>query len=170
MKLPSPANRSLHALSEFWKARNHRERVMLSAAVAAVTLSLLYALLIDPAMAGRRQLDNDLPVLRQQVAQLQAMSKQAADLASKPVPAIAAMSREMITSALARKSLKLQSLLLTGDYAKVQLADVSFANTLSWLDEMQRTALLFVVDANIVALNQPDRVDVTLTLRQTGNE
>jgi general secretion pathway protein M len=59
---------------------------------------------------------------------------------------------------------------LTGDYAKVQLAAVSFASMLAWLDEMQRTAMLAVVDANIVALTQADLVDATLTLRQARNE
>ena len=170
MNLPSPAHRLMHTMSGFWNARNQRERVMLSAAFVAVALSLFYALLIEPAVAGRKHLSKDLPLLRQQVAQLQAMTKQAAAYSGKPVPSVSSVSREMITAGLASKSLKLQSLLLTGDYAKVQLADVSFANTLSWLNEVQSTALLFVVDANVIALNQPDRVDVTLTLRQTGNE
>jgi hypothetical protein len=35
---------------------------------------------------------------------------------------------------------------------------------------MQKTALLSVVDADIVALNQPDLVDATFTLRQASNE
>ena len=58
----------------------------------------------------------------------------------------------------------------TGDYAKVEIAPVSFAGTLSWLDDMQKTALLYVVDAEIVALAQTDMVDATLTLRQARND
>ncbi len=60
--------------------------------------------------------------------------------------------------------------MLTGDFAKVQLASVSFAGTLNWLDDMQKTALLSVVDASIVALAQPDMVNATFTLRQQRNE
>jgi type II secretory pathway component PulM len=36
---------------------------------------------------------------------------------------------------------------------------------MNWLVEMQKTALLSVVDANIVALAQPDMVNATFTLR-----
>jgi general secretion pathway protein M len=158
------------SFSEFWAVRDVRERTMLSAALVAVILGLIYALLVDPALTGRKQLNKDLPLLRQQVAQLQALSKEATALAGKPATAVAAITRDMIETTLARKGLKLQSLLLTGDYAKVQLAAASFAGTLSWLDEMQKTALLSVVDANIAALNQPDLVDATLTLRQARNE
>jgi general secretion pathway protein M len=59
--------------------------------------------------------------------------------------------------------------MLTGDFAKVQLTAASFAATLNWLDDMQKTALLSVVDANIVALDKPDMVNATFTLRQPGN-
>jgi len=158
------------SFTEFWAVRDARERAMLYAAFVAVMLGLIYALLIGPALTGRKQLNKDLPLLRQQVAKMQALSKEAAALTGKPATTVAAITREKIETSLARKGLKLQSLLLTGDYAKVQLAAVSFAGTLSWLDDMQKTALLSVVDANIVALNQPDLVDVTLTLRQARNE
>ena len=155
---------------EFWRRRDTRERAILTAATVAMAFALAYALLIAPALAGRKQMSKDLPLLRQQVAQMQAWSKQAESLSGKPVATVTAMNRENIESSLSRNGLKLKSLLLTGDYAKVQLGSVPFSGTLSWLEEMQKTALLFVVDASIVALDQPDRVDVTLTLRQTRNE
>ena len=155
---------------EFWAARDARERAMLSAAFVAVMLGLIYALLVEPALTGRKRLYNELPLLRQQVAQMQALTKQAAALSGKPAATAAAISREQIEASLARKSLKLQSLLLTGDNVKVQLAAASFSGTLSWLDEMQKTAQLSVLEANIVALDQPDRVNAAFTLRQARNE
>jgi general secretion pathway protein M len=109
-------------------------------------------------------------VLRQQVAQMQALSKEAAALSGKSAAPLIAMSKENIEAALARNGLKPQSVMLTGDFAKVQLAAVSFAGTLNWLDDMQKTALLSVVDANIVALAQPDMVNATFTLRQPGKD
>lgn len=158
------------SFSEFWAVRDARERALLTAAIAAAMLGLIYVLLVDPALTGRNKLNRDLPLLRQQVAQMQALSKKAAALAGKPAATVAAITREQIETSLVRKGLKLQSLLLTGDYAKVQLASVSFAGTLSWLDEMQKSTLLSVVDANIVAQNQPDLVNATFTLRQAGND
>ena len=170
MNLTGLLDRSRQSFSEFWAMRDARERAMISAGAMAVVLGLIYLLLIAPALTGRERLNQNLPLLRQQVAQLQALSKEAAVLSAMPAPAVAPISREIIQTALARNGLKPQSLLMTGDHAKVQLAAVSFASTLAWLDEMQKTAMLSVVDANIVALTQADLVDVTLTLRQARNE
>ena len=170
MNLTHLLNQSRQSFSEFWAARDARERVMLMVATTVVALALIYATMIDPALTGREQLSKNMPVLRQQVAQLQALSKEAVMFSGRSPPSVAAISKESIESALARKGLKPQSVMLTGDLAKVQLVAVSFAGTLGWLDDMQKTALLSVVDANIVALAQADIVDATLTLRQQRNE
>jgi general secretion pathway protein M len=170
MNLTGLMDRSRLSFSDFWTARDARERAMLSAAAMVVVLGLTYLLLIEPALAGRKKIINDLPHLRQQVAQLQALTKEAKVLSAMPAPAVAAISKQMIEDALSRNGMKPKSVILTGDYAKVQLAAVSFASMLAWLDEMQRTAMLAVVDANIVALTQADLVDATLTLRQARNE
>ena len=166
MNLTSLLNQSSQSLAEFWMARNARERVILAAAAGAAALGLFHALLIDPALTGRDQLHKTLPELRQQAAQLQVLSKEAAALSGKSAAPVTAISGESIKTALVRKGLKPQSVLLTGDLAKVQLTGVSFAGTLEWLDDMQKTARISVVDANIVALAQPDMVNATFTLRQ----
>ena len=170
MNPASLLNQSRQSLSEFWMARDARERAILAAAATAAALGLFYALLIDPALTGRSQLNKNLPELRQQVALLQALSKEAAALSGKAASPAPTLSQESIKTALAGKGLKPQSVTLSGDLAKVQLASASFAGMLAWLDDMQKTARLSVVDANIVALPQPDMVNVTLTLRQSGNE
>lgn len=170
MNLTGLLNQSRQSFSEFWAARDARERAMLAAATVVMALGLIFALLISPALTGREQLSKNMPVLRQQVAQLQALSKQAAALSGKSAPPVTAVSKESIEVALARKGLKPQSVMLTGGLARVQLDSVSFAGTLDWLDEMQKTARLSVVDANIVALAQPDMVNATLTLQQARNE
>jgi general secretion pathway protein M len=171
MNLKVLLGQSRLSFAEFWGARDARERAMLSVAALVVTLGLSYALLIDPALSGRERLNKNLPVLRMQVAQMQAMAKQAAAAtAGRSAAPMPAMSRQNIEAALARNGLKPQSVMLTGDYAKVQLASVSFSGTLNWLDDMQKTTLLSVADANIVALAQPDMVNATFTLHQQRNE
>ncbi len=170
MNLTSLLNQFRQSLSGFWLVRDARERAMLAIAVAVAALGIFYALLIDPALTGRDQLHKYLPELRRQVAQLQVLSEEAAAFSGKDAPPVAAIAEESIKSTLARKGLKPQSVVLSGDLAKVQLAVVSFADTLEWLDDMQKTAGLSVVDAKIVALAQPDMVNVTLTLRQQRNE
>lgn len=158
------------SLAEFWTARDERERTMLAAAVAVIALALIHILLVEPALSGRERLNRNLPALRQQVAQLQALAKEAAALSGKPAPAMSAVTREGIEAALARKGLKPQNVMLSGDLVQVKLASASFSGTMGWLEDMQKTALLSVADANIVALPQPDLVDATLTLRQPKNE
>ena len=170
MNLADLLNRSSLSFSEFWAARDARERAMLAAAALVVTFGLAYAVLIDPALTGRERLNRSQPVLRQQVAQLQALAKQAALLSEKPVAPPISMSRENIEAALARNGLKAQNVMLSGDFAKVQLSAVSFASTLYWLEDMQKTARLSATDANIVALDKPDMVNATFTLRQPAHE
>ena len=170
MNLADLLSRYRLTFTEFWSARNARERTMLAVAALVVTFGLAYAVLIGPALSGREQLNKNLPVLRRQVAQMRALSNQAALLALKPAVPPVAMSRESVEAALARNGLKAQNVLLNGDFAKVQLSSVSFANLLYWLDDMQKTSRLSVTDANIVALAQPDTVNATITLHQPGTD
>lgn len=175
MNLSRLLDQSLQSFYEFWAARNMRERAMLSVAAGVVIFAVFYLLLIAPALSGRSQLNKNLPELRQQAARMQALATEAATLAEKntvagnpgwaggaaPPP----MSAENIAALLARNGLKAQSVMLGSDSAKVQLASVSFAGTLNWLDDMQKSMQLFVTEANIVALVQPDMVNATFTLR-----
>jgi general secretion pathway protein M len=156
---------------EFWAARNARERGMLALGMALVGLTLLYLLLIDPAVSGREQLHKTVPVLRQQVAQMQEMSQQAGEATpEQPPSAVMPATRESVEASLLRKGLKPQNLEVSGSIARVQLPDAPFSGLVAWLDEMQKTALLTVTDANIVAQAQPDLVDATLTLQQRKSE
>lgn len=157
------------ASSAFWLERNARERSLLILAVSVLTLGLLYAVFIDPALQGRAQLEKNLPLLRQQAAELQALSKEMSGLTAQAA-SVAPMSRESIDAGLTRKGLKAQSVTLSADFAKVQLAAVPFASLLRWLDEAQKVERLMVLDANISALEPPGSVNAVLTLRQQKAE
>lgn len=170
MKTPGMLTHYRLSILQFWNQRDERERKTLARGAVFVTLVLVYLLLIDPAFSGRAKLKHDLPELRQQVAQMQALSRQAAALSDKPAPVLETVSRDKIDVALARHSLKAQSVLLTGEYVKVQLAAAPFSATLTWLDELQKSLRLSVVDAEFSALDKPDLVDAKLTLRQARNE
>jgi general secretion pathway protein M len=159
------------SFSTFWNARNKRERNMLAIAAAVVVLGLLYALLIDPALSGRQALERKLPTLRQQSAEVQALAREAsssgvAARANANTPPPPPITRERLEASLSEKGLKAQSLSVTGELARVQLAGVSFASTVEWLTELQRTSSVGVVDAVVEAQAQPDTVNATLSLRQ----
>lgn len=158
------------SFAAFWRERNARERAMLMLAAAVVALALIYAVLLAPAVSGRAQLEKNLPALREQAAEMRALAQQAAQFANRSAAPRPALTRESVEAALARRALKAQNLVVSGDMVKLQLAAVSFAATLDWLDEMQKTAGLTIVDTNIVAQPQPDTVNATLTLRQQRSE
>ena len=158
------------SISEFLAARTARTRALLAVAAIAGSLSLVYGAMIDPALTGRESLYKELPVLRQQALQMQLLSKESAALSAPPAVMLIAMSKEAIETDLARNGLQATSVMLTGNYAKVQFAAASFGSVLNWLDEWQKSARVSVVDADIVALAQPDTVNATFTLQQPGNE
>lgn len=158
------------SLAAFWQQRDARERGMLTLAAAVIGLALIYVVLIGPAMSGRAQLDKSLPPLRLQAAEMQLLAKQATQFVKVGATPALPVSRESIEAALARKGLKAQNIVLSGDMIKVQLASASFAAALDWLDDMQKNARLTVVETSFTALAPVDTVNATLTLRQQKNE
>lgn len=170
MTLPPMLMRINLAIAEFWQARNERERKQLALALAVALFALVYMVLIEPAYLGRQQMKKNLPALRQQAAELQALSKDAAAMANVTVPMAPDMTREGVEAAIARAGMSPQNVAVTGNLAKVQLSSVSFAAMVTWLDEMQKSSRISVLDANITAQAQRDTVNATLTLRQQKSE
>src|SRR5437868_2676267 len=80
------------------------------------------------------------------------------------------ISKESIEADLTRRGLKAESVNVTGEIARLQLSNASFAALIGWLDEIQKSALVSVMEVNIIALPQPDAVNATLTLRQQKGE
>lgn len=153
-------------LAVLWLARTEQERKFLAVGAAVAALALVYALFIGPALAGRAQLTKDLPQLRQQAAQLRAMALEAAELAGQPVLQVTPMTRESLSASLAARSINPQSLAMTGEYARLQLTGVSFANLVSWLDAQRREHRIALQDAAFTAQSPAGQVDATLTLHQ----
>ena len=159
-----------HDFSTFWSARTAQERKMLSAAIVVIVLAGIYALLIEPAWTGRHQLSKELPVLRQQVAQLQALKIEATTLANKPAVLLPTITQESLDNSLANKGLKPQELNLFGDRVQVSFSSASFTSTLGWLADIQNDLLLVVIESDIKALKQPNMIDASITLHQQRNE
>jgi general secretion pathway protein M len=149
-----------------WMARTEQERKFLSVGGAVVALALVYAIFIDPALSGSAQLRKDLPRLRQETAQLQALALEAGELARQPVLSPTPMTRETLSAGLLARGMTPTSLTMTGDYAKLQFSGVSFANLVSWLDAQRREGKVLVQDAQFGAQSPAGNVDATLTLRQ----
>jgi general secretion pathway protein M len=161
-------NQLKEQLSLAWLARTEQERRFLSVGAGVVLLALLYIIFLAPALNGRVQLNKDLPRLRQDAAQMQALGAEAAQLAHQPVVQLVPMSKETLTASLAARSIVPVNLAMTGDFAKLQVKDASFANLVTWLDAQRRESRISVQDASVTAVNELGQVDAVLTLRQAN--
>jgi general secretion pathway protein M len=153
-------------LAAFWQERDERERKILAGGGAFALVALIYLLFINPALSGRAQLEKSLPQLRQQAAELQALSRQASELNAAAATPAAPVTKESVEADLARRSIKAQSLLVSGDMIKLQVQGASFAALTGWLDDMQRTARTTLTEGSFEAQSAIDTVNASLTLRQ----
>ena len=153
----------------YWIARTEQERKFLVVGGLVALLALFYLILLEPALEGREQLRRALPELRQQAAQLEALAGEARAVASEPAPAVTPVTNESLGASMAARGLKPTSLSVSGEYTKVQLNNVSFANLMAWLDAQRRESRLMVQDAQFSAQTALGQVDATLTLRQRSD-
>lgn len=151
--------------SRFWNERTPRERGILVAGGALLLLLLLWFVLVEPALEGRARWQKDLPALRADYAQMQALAQQAGD-----VPAAAGASRPADRSAIERSlndaGLKPQSLNVGDELVRASFTDVSFSALTDWLQRAQRDARLVVSEASVNARDRIDRVDASVSLRK----
>ena len=148
----------------FWQQCSARERQMLRLGAGVCLLLLLFLVFFNPALNARSQLNRTLPVLRMQAAQLQGLAAQMAQLGKAQNPAMP-LTRENINTVLLRHNLKANNVVLSGDQLKLSLDKVSFAAVVNLQDELQRSAHLVVEEAHVEALDAPDMVNATLSLR-----
>ncbi len=157
-------------LNLYWIARTEQERKFLTVGGIAAAVMLVYALGVAPALEGRARLLKEQPLLAQQAAQLQALAQEAGELARQAPPQVTPMTRDSLGESLAARSLKPESLTMTGEYAKVQLNNVAFANVYSWLEAQRRENRIAVQDATFTAGTPLGQVNATLTLRQSTSQ
>jgi general secretion pathway protein M len=154
----------------YWMARTEQERKYLTIGGATVLGALVFMLFIDPALSGRDKLNAQLPQLRVEAATMQALAQEAAELAARPAPQVTPMTKDTLSASLAARSITPVSLLITGEFAKVQLTNVAFAGLYSWLDAERRENRIAVEDIAVTAGSPVGQVDVVLTLRQSTGE
>ena len=150
----------------FWQARTEQERKFLGAGGAVVALALFYGLLISPALDGRARLRRELPELRQQAAELQALALEAASLRGQNTIAPAPMTHDSLAASLSARGINAQSVAITGEYAKVQLNAVPFAGVVAWLDAVRSESRIQVQEASFTAQDTAGMVNASVTLHQ----
>lgn len=156
----------VQASSRYWAERNLREQRMLLAGMAAILAALIYLLLVSPAQTGIARYNRSLPELRQQVAQLQALTQEAVSLPQGDAGAASApLTREGLDASLQRRGLKAE-VSVSGETVRLQFAGASFSNLTEWLNEVRAGFQLAVSEATVTAQPTPDIVNASLVLRQ----
>ena len=166
MSLANTVGRVRERAGAYWIARTEQERRYLAAGFTVAALALAYIGLIEPAVERRAQLQRSLPELRLQAAQLASMAGQARALAGQPPVPVTPMTREALLASLTARGITPGSLTLTGEFARLQVTGVSFANLVAWLDAQRRENRIAVQEGSFSAQDPVGQVDANLTLRQ----
>ncbi len=153
-------------LKSSWAKRELRERRILSFVALLVLISMVYLIVIEPALRNRSNLEKSIPLLKQNAAKMTDLAAQYSALSKTLSEGVAPVSRELIESTLARRNIKTQSLSVSNEIVRFQVNVVAYSNMMEWLLEMQRAARLTVEEIRITALTEPGQVSVVVTLKQ----
>ena len=154
----------------FWLARTEQERRFLTVGALAVSAALIYMLFIAPPLSGRAALNAQLPALRLEASKMQALALEAGELARQPALQVTPMTRETLTASLTARSLTPASLVMSGEFCKLQFNGVPFASLYSWLDAQRREHRIDVTEIGITAGSPAGQVDASITLHQNTGE
>lgn len=154
-------------IAAFWQSRTLRERRVLLAAAVLLILLLTWWWLIDPAISMRKKMQQQLPELRAQSAQLQALAKEVTELPAA-APATQPLSRQELEHLLSASGLKAHQITVTDSTVTPNFSDTSFSALIEWLQQVQREQQLSVTEATVTARERLDRVDATLSLQRSS--
>ncbi len=154
---------------KYWTARNPREQRMLSIAAAVVIPIFGYLLLWEPAQLATDKLNQQLPQLRAQAAQLQADSLEVKRLKNQDQPT--ALNAQTLKNTL-ESTAKQQQLdkLITSITPKGQnsvslvINAIAFEQWIRWLRFLQQSQHVRTESASIIALPQPGMVKINAVL------
>lgn len=128
-------------LLRWYGALTKRERLMVHAAVLVVGVGLLWGMLFDPAWQGRKRLAQELPKLRADAAQIDALAGEVQRFSnSSGVRLTGAKLREELDKSIREAGLAASSAEATDQADRIELrfSDVPYPALLAWIDGAQR--------------------------------
>jgi general secretion pathway protein M len=155
------------AWSDFWEARNPREKLLLTWGGAVLAVAIGWSVLWQPAADGRARLRESLPSMQRQLAQMTAQADEAralAGAAASVAPGGQAL-KDALTASLADHTLTGAQVQLIGTTVQIQMKNVSFAAWAAWLDDVRKQFKVQVVEAHVNALKADGQVDLTASLQ-----
>ena len=154
----------------YWLARTEQERKYLTVGGATIAGALVYMLFIAPPLEGRARLNAQLPAMRVEASKMQALALEAGELTRQPPLQVTPMTRETLSASLTARSLAPTSVVMSGEFAKLQLNGVAFAGLYSWLDAQRRENRIEVQEIGVTAGSPAGQVDAAVTLHQISAE
>lgn len=158
----------IESLVRWWGSLTPRDRRVLAIGTGVVAVALLYLLAFEPAYQGRARLEKELPALRGQLAQMDALSGEVRRLAGQATQGADSPQqlRTQLEASIAAAGLKgsLSQLTLSGELIDLRFKGVPFAAWLSWFDTALRETRLRAVDIAIERDGAPGTVSARLTL------
>lgn len=154
--------------TNFWEARNPREKMLLTWGGAVLTVAIGWSVLWQPAADGRLRLRENLPAMRRDLAQMTAQADEARSLASAAAsvaPSGQAL-KDALTASLTDHGLPNAQVQLIGATTQVQMKNASFPASTVWLDDVRKQFKVQVAEAHITALKDDGQVDLTVSLQQ----
>ena len=156
-------------LQEWWTGLSRRERLATALAVTFVTLAVLYLAAIEPAWRTRARLTAELPRLRAQAAEMDALAMEAKKLNSRALTVDSpAQARAALVKLAAEKNLA-STTVQDGDNQRLVVAvrKADATSTLALLKDAS-SELPFRISAARIARTAPGVVDADVTLTPAG--
>jgi len=154
------------ALRAWWLGLARRERAMVAAAAALAAGAFLYLVALEPAWKARARLEVELPRLRAQAAEVDALAREAAQLKSRGVAGESAgAAKGALERSLAAANLGAARIAALDERRVVVSAKaVPAARWLAWLEEAARESRLRVALLRIAQTEARGVVDAEVTL------
>lgn len=153
----------------WWQGLNQRERAMTAAGATLVAIALLYVAAIEPAWKARARLGAELPKLRAQAAEIDAMAQEAGRLkGSGTAVASASAARTALEQSAARGNLgAVRIAVLDERRLSASAKGVPAGQWLAWLEESARESRLRISQVKMSRTPTRAVVDGEATLEIT---
>ena len=155
-------------MKQWWIGLARRERVGVIVASALVAAALLYLLALEPAWRSRARLASELPRLRAELVELDALAAEAKTLKVRTrTPESPAQTKAALTKLLAERRIAESAIRDDGERFVVSARRADAAAWLSWLQEASSELALRVSAARMSRV-APGVVDAEVTLAPVG--
>jgi general secretion pathway protein M len=155
----------IESLRARWTALAQRERIMVVGATALAAAVLLFLVAIEPAWKARARSSAELPRLREQAAELQALVQEAKLLRGRGAAAYAPdAAKDAIVQSLAQAALAMARVVTVDErHIAVSAKGVPVTQWLIWVEQAARESRLRIATAQIAATATRGTVDAEMT-------